>query len=379
VLSFSQLKWPEDVRDPNSVRVGRLAWYECEHCGHHILDKDKHKILANGEWRRVDPDSPKSDHVGFRLSALYSPWLSFSLIAAQFLRCKNDRALLQNFTNSWLAEPWEERVTSVSGDESDRLAATGIVPRGMLPPDTRIVAAGVDWHGERIGYYWTVWAWTPGMVCWLVDYGRTMSRTDLPGLLWSREFETAKGDKHVPMVGVDSGYEAPQVYEFTRPYYPRVRPTKGYQKLNSGAYMDFTVEYMANSKLLRLTGFKGLKIDTTFYKDFIAARVKEAIESEVESASIHVCEGVEKSLLRTFSSEHKIRIKNKEVWVAKYRGVNNHWLDSSVIAWALADRLGALKLGGMSSTEPKPTDSSRLSNIQKEKTPWIQPGPGSWV
>ncbi len=102
----------------HSIEQGRLAWYECSNtqCGGRITDAHKPKMLERGVWvsdgQTVSPDGkvmgrrPGSKRVGFHLSSLYSPWRTFSDMAAEFIRAEGDVAATMNFRNSRLAEPF---------------------------------------------------------------------------------------------------------------------------------------------------------------------------------------------------------------------------------------------------------------------------------
>ena len=46
--------------------------------------------------------------VAFHINTIYSPWVRFGEVAYEFLKAKDDPALLMNFINSWLAEPFRE-------------------------------------------------------------------------------------------------------------------------------------------------------------------------------------------------------------------------------------------------------------------------------
>ena len=59
---------------------------------------------------------------GFWINAIYSPWLSFSEIASEWLNSYQKPELLMNFVNSWLAEPWREVIGRTRPDEIKALA-----------------------------------------------------------------------------------------------------------------------------------------------------------------------------------------------------------------------------------------------------------------
>ena len=50
------------------------------------------------------------------MNTLYSPFVRFSEIVKEFLDSKDDPEKLQNFVNSWLAEPWEDTKLKTNAD-----------------------------------------------------------------------------------------------------------------------------------------------------------------------------------------------------------------------------------------------------------------------
>ena len=117
-LEFKQIKFcedPEKIMSP--YERAQTAKYICPECGCVILDKDKSKMLRAGEWEIVKKrgvGEPKT--VGFRINSLYSIFVTWAEVAEEFLKSKEDPEMLQNFANSWLAEPWEDTKLKTSAE-----------------------------------------------------------------------------------------------------------------------------------------------------------------------------------------------------------------------------------------------------------------------
>ena len=107
-LKFGCLKWPSKDDVPENTDRAEMAVYVCQACGAVITDQDKGKMLRAGRWQAVKQRTKNPKSVAFWLNTLYSPFTRFSDIAREFMRSKDDPELLHNFTNSWLAEPWED-------------------------------------------------------------------------------------------------------------------------------------------------------------------------------------------------------------------------------------------------------------------------------
>ena len=69
-LVWSQMQWVDN--DPQTAR------YACEHCGGHIQEHHKTKMLASGQWIATNPDHNGTE--SYHISTLYSPlgWFSWA-------------------------------------------------------------------------------------------------------------------------------------------------------------------------------------------------------------------------------------------------------------------------------------------------------------
>ena len=139
-LIWNQIKFDEDQNKTMSpYDRAATSKYICQACGCIIEDKDKPKMLRAGEWRAVKKrgiGKPKT--VGFWISSLYSIFLTWADIAEEFLKSKDDPELLQNFVNSWLAEPWED--TKLKTSKELVMERQTELPE-MVPPSMMKVAA----------------------------------------------------------------------------------------------------------------------------------------------------------------------------------------------------------------------------------------------
>ena len=325
-------------------------------------------MLNAGNWVS---QKPGGSHVGFYLNSLYSPWLTFSEIAYEFLSSKNARESLQNFHNSWLAEPWEDRVSSISLITSDDEEGK-LFERGVIPSETQLLTAGVDWHGEKKGLYWSVWAWASGRRGWLIDYGLVYSEPDLDQLLYARKWatETSAPLHGRLLVGVDSGFDAAAVYDFTRRRFPQTRPTKGVQTLSGATIRDSAIDHVDRKTGRRFKGFSLLLVNTDYYKDQIANYIKPNDDDEDEGQRLFMCRGVGKDFVAHLEAECKVRDnRGKFLWQPRYHGAANHWLDTCVIASAIADRFGAAHLPNKEATGKRTGGQT-----PPQKSSWIGQG-----
>lgn len=91
-------------------KVAMNAFYRCQECGGEIQDIERQSMLNEGIWAPTNPQAAPG-WFGYQLSSIYSilsQQTSLSAVAIQFLTSKGLVRDMQNFINSWLAEPWDE-------------------------------------------------------------------------------------------------------------------------------------------------------------------------------------------------------------------------------------------------------------------------------
>ncbi len=146
---FHTLKWNQIIWDNGDASTARAV---CPVCGSIYENADKLKMLAHGEWR-AQQENPRV--AGFHISALYSPWQTFSDVVQEFLDKKDHPETLKTFINLQLGECYEDR----SGEKIDQ---SGLMARreqwDAVPEDVVLITAGVDVQGDRLEC--TLMGWT---------------------------------------------------------------------------------------------------------------------------------------------------------------------------------------------------------------------------
>jgi phage terminase large subunit GpA-like protein len=214
------IKWPEDVA-PDIIQRDQLATYECGECTKRLTDEDKRVMLPEGKWvpaacRLVDGEiageRPPRRHVGYHLWAAYSPWLTFSDIAAEFLRSKDHQSALMNFRNSWQAEPWEQTVNVLEPD-----VVTQCIDEYHEPPaQVFAMTAGVDVQrtGSHVYQYYSMRAWGKEGKSWIVRAGMSEDWARLYSVLFQSAYRDQTGQPlALNIVLIDSGFETDEVYQ----------------------------------------------------------------------------------------------------------------------------------------------------------------------
>jgi phage terminase large subunit GpA-like protein len=359
-LRFPQVKWPEGA-SAEEIQTHRLARYECEGCEAHLDDRDKARMVARGVWvpagmtaeQVLEHGAPRSRHRGYWINALYSPWLTLSDVAAQFLKSKGKPESLMNFVNSWLAEAWVERLEEA---DPDKLAARALdYPEGLVPAGAQVLTAGVDVQKDY--FRLVVRAWGPSWESWLIRATRVEGGWDTLDEVLSMVAYAQEG-RAAPMalrlVCIDSGHKASEVYDFCRRRPDQYRPVKG-QPGRAGAPIAVSAleKHPLTGQALK-GGMLLWNVDVDHFKDRLARWIRSR---PGEPGQFHLFENPPKEYLAEMCSEAKVieRTKTgivKHVWRPKTGGAANHYWDCEVYAAAAAEMLmvGLMRGEGQAAT-----------------------------
>lgn len=328
-LKFAQIKWPSKDIVPEKRERAEMASYVCQKCACVITDQHKGKMLEAGRWEYVRKSAERPKSVAYWINTLYSPFTRFSEIAYEFLKSKDDPELLQNFTNSWLAEPWEDTKLKTNADLV--MERQTEVPAWELPEWTKLLTGGIDVQENCL--YWTIRAWGDFMTSQNVAHGQALSMAAVEQIM-NREFLTQSGEKvMVELALMDSGDQTDEVYNFCISNYDWVRPCKGSSTPLQGHYRISTVDKAGS----QANGMQLVLIDGGKYKDMIAARMRKP--NGRGAWMVH--KDCDLEYAEQVTAEHKIteRSKGKVVqkWTLKTSHAANHYLDCEVYAAAAAD------------------------------------------
>ncbi|HSW63654.1 MAG TPA: terminase gpA endonuclease subunit [Dissulfurispiraceae bacterium] len=337
--------------------VERIAWYECESCAGQIYNDSKRDMVLRGEWVDINSSLKYEEcmrenqprRVGFQLSRLYSVQHSFGAVAAEFLDSKSHPERLMNWRNSWMAEVWSERVET----KTIMQLQENVSPLEQLtcPRDSIALTCGID-QGQR-GFWFTVIAWQRDMTCHLVHYGFLTAWEDLTKLVWENTYqiegeeENDEGEMLYMKIwrsAIDTGgsrYEGDDMTQTEAAYAwlrqfgrGRVFGFKGASgRIKSGRRMHISKIDKTPANKPIPGGLSLLLVDTP--------SVKEAIHFRLEIEPAHsgrftFHHGTGEDYMKHLHAEEKRRNrKGLYEWVKISN--NNHLLDATVIAFALAD------------------------------------------
>lgn len=326
------LKWQQVKFDAQQspTFVENNTYYECEYCKGHITDQYKPEMLQQGHWEPLNECEGEPRSVAFGLNSLYSPWVAFGQMAAEFLRSKDDPLMLMNFVNSWLGEPWESKSAVMEADIV--LQHKTDCPMFIVPEWCQLLTAGVDVQKGHM--YWEVHAWGPGITGQVLGYGRALNWQDLEEVMdtiWTGEDGVSK--YQITAYGIDTGYRTEEVYDYCWKHQGVAIPLKG-SSTQMAAYLRATnIEPKMPGKIpLQLW-----IVNTDQYKNEIAQR----LEMPVGRGSWMLNADCSLEFAEHITSEHRIidEKKNVERWVKKTSAKQNHWWDCCVYSYAIADLL----------------------------------------
>lgn len=373
-----ELVFKQIIFDDNEEHVmsnyerAQTAVYACQECGCQISDADKPRMLREGEWRAVKKRGtgrPRS--VGFWIPALYSVFLKWSDIAEEFLNSKNDPEKLQNFTNSWLAEAWED--TQLKTTEELVMERQAELEEFVIPEWARILTAGVD--VQEASLYYTVRAYGEHTTSQNITHGQVLSFAEVEQVMDS-EFKTEDGRTMVVNLAlIDSGYQADNTYDFCIDHSDWALPCKGASNPMADRYKISKIDKVDS----RAYGMQLVIVDGDKFKDSIASRMRR----ENGTGSWMVYKGCDGEYAKQVTSEHKVFVKaangaRKLRWVQKHSHAANHYLDCEVYSMAAAEMLGVRVMHLQAGAPEQKQTQSRPPEPYAPEESWIQENE-NWV
>jgi phage terminase large subunit GpA-like protein len=211
------VRWPENKPED--------AFYACEHCEAELSDTDRVQMVMNGKWIA---EHPKRRLRGYHLSGLnrvmgrkrqFDSYLHEFVV--QFLDAKHSgREHLKVWTNTFLAETWEE--------QGERISLTTAMERAEdyktnpLPAEVGVITCAVDVQVDRIEY--EVMGWGISEESWGIQRGSIWGDPEklevwkeLDDLLHQKWNHPCGSRLGIACTCVDSGFATKSVYNFTKP------------------------------------------------------------------------------------------------------------------------------------------------------------------
>jgi phage terminase large subunit GpA-like protein len=331
-----------------------------------ITDYEKQQAVRRGRWEIVTKRTRFVRSVCYWINTLYSPFVRFSEMAKEFMDSKDDPEKLQNFVNSWLAEPWEDTKLKTSAELV--LERQTEWPQFIVPDWTKLLTGGVDVQENSL--YWTIRAWGDFITSQNIAHGQAYSFSEIEEIM-NLEYKSASGAVFVVnLCLIDSGYNADATYDFCALNSEWALPVKGSSNPMQTHFKLSTV----NKATSNAYGMNLVIVDGDKYKDMIAGRMRKPNGR----GSWMVYKDCDLEYAEEVTAEHKINVKTgtkvMQKWVPKESHGDNHYLDAEVYALAAADTLGVRMLH-LETINAKPQAEQPKEEQPKE----VQPAEAAWI
>ncbi len=356
-LEFNQVRFNKED-GAGRIKDERLARYVCIKCEGEIEDRHKPAMLDAGVWcpkgcavnndGSIDGHNPKRSTRGFHINSLYSPWLTFSEVAAKFLESKDDQAEAQNFRNSWQGLPYYAETARVDDGRMDMLKQP--YPRGLwirkiggrVVPEV-VLITGADKQKDHI--WWRTDAFAANEESWRIDWGCCDPVIENERIVWD-EFKTFDevvlkrdwGAQHIAC-WMDSRFDGDRVFNFVRKHQPIMSACQGADRDLLTPVIEVRFDPRNKNKASK-HGLNYFRVDTKWFKD------KALNLYSKDDPGFWVPEDVDDVFVSQFLSEHRIVLRSRgrgkllERWEPRPNAKDNHLWDCGVYILAAAHMKG---------------------------------------
>lgn len=369
-FKWKQIHYDNDKDKNLSIHErAETAQYVCQECGCVIEDGDKPHMLRDGRWKVVEKHGMgRAKTVGYWISSLYSVFLKWSDVVEEWLKDKEDPDKLQNFVNSWLAEPWED--TQLKTSEDTVMERQTDLPELVVPEWAKMLTGGVD--VQETSLYYTIRAWGDYTTSQNIVHGQVLSFADIEQVM-NLEYTKESGQRMiVNLCLIDSGYMPDDTYDFCLNNSDWAMPVKG----ASNPMNDRWKISKINKENSKAYGMQLVIVDGGQIKDSIAARMKR----QNGAGSWMVYQGCDVNYAQQVTSEQKVSVKQGDKvvkrWVQKTSHADNHYLDCEVYAMAAAEMRGVRSLH-LESTEVQQPKVQERSKSDEES--WFPSDLSNWL
>lgn len=367
LMKFDNIRWSDDVENPEDVLRDKPAYYACEHCHSHWNDLDRDLAVRQGQWVERSSGQELFTHikthkvskVGFHIPSWISTFVSLSEVANAFLVYEKSKKLmdLKAFMNQYKAEPWSPEYAS--RDEFAILALCDDRPRGIVPspvhgePRVAALVAGVDTQKKYFRYVIRAFGYGSNEESWLIAHGQVPTFAALDEVLWKSVYADAEGNAYTVRAAVIDAMGAPgrtkAVYTWCSNHHKRAMPYQGKQNIE-GIIRYTPLTFFPDNKGAKVKIPNGIvlrRADTTFFKSDLAEKLS-IVAGDPGTFWLHENTGARETIkggnitgvLADYAKEMCAEVFNPEtlVWENPKQRANHYWdceIMAAVAAWEL--------------------------------------------
>lgn len=306
-MKWEHIKWEEGKPE--------TAQYYCVECGEAWTEPQRIKAIAKGDFYFLKPEV--TDHYGFKVSKLSSPWETIPTLAKKFEEAKDSTEKMKTFRNTQIAETFKD---SGEAPEWQRIyRAREEYKIGIVPLPVVCLTIGADIQKDRIEL--EVVGFCRNMETYSINYIVLDGDTEKDEVWNKLENEILKMYEHengktlpIRMAAIDSGYRSSKVYEFVSRFsLGKVYAVKGSDNLKTaiGSVSDVTVK--RDGKKLR-RGLRLWNVGVSFLKDELYGQLSKEQPLDKDSpfpkGYCHFPE-YDKTYFKMLTAEEKRENKNK--------------------------------------------------------------------
>jgi phage terminase large subunit GpA-like protein len=326
ILEFKFLNWEKEIPKGGKIEkhLTETAHFVCRFCDGVMEESDRPRMLTLGKWIAA---KPFKGIAGFWINELYSPWVPWATFVENFLEAKKLPETLKVFTNTSLAETWEEKGKTLDDDfllSRREDYGPNVAPEGVL-----VITAAVDVQDDRLELAFQGWGvdeetWGLGYEKISGDPSDWKTWDALDTWLEKSFLHPSGVELRVLCTTVDSGgHHTQMVYEYCQKKQiaqARVFPIKGY----SDRGKPLVSKISKNNKLK--VGLYMLGVDTG--KELAYGRFQVA---EPGPGYCHFPLDYDEDYFRGLTAEHRVRRFSKGaayyIWTMKQGYRRNEPLD----------------------------------------------------
>lgn len=389
------MQWPKD-------EPGR-AYFVCRANGCVIEERDKGKMIDQGEWVA---DQPFDGHASFHIWRAYSTSAAnrWGDIARAWVDAQGKDAQLQVVTNTILGQTWTVRGEAPEWEDLYARRQPYLV--GSVPDGVVFLTAGVDVQHDRFVY--EVVGWDLDKRSWSIDAGELYGDTadtetykQLDALL-QRHFPRTDGTSlTITRLAIDAGdgNRTQNVYNWARRYRKTyvmacIGRGKGtYALLNTPQPVD--IKWNGTTKK---NGYKVYKVGVNIAKAELYGWLHLKDDRPEKPDGWCTFPAHPPEFFRQLTGEQRITTVSKRGhsttdWVKK-PGFQNHWMDARILARAAASAEGIDKVRPSTGTgaapappappaptasTPAPAPQPKRKARQRKTGNWMKRPTGNWM